>query len=194
MYEKAAKLYLDLGEAALAWSWIQKGRGRALLDTFSKQASAPAEILSSLMGDEHLKSLIQTEKTLAKDVASAGVQDYLTATRNLSDHRQRMRQIPALQQLLDEPKPPTFLNMNTCGEIQKVAGRLLTNNYNIVFIDWFIHWTLKTIYWIAVDLKTKELRYRKLSIKVDKLEAWISTYLQFPKDAEIPLEMYSRFP
>jgi hypothetical protein len=187
-YEHAAEFFLQVSNETRAWYWMQRKRGQALVDLLAERASAYDQVQSLLENNEEIGPLLKKENELISNVTSADIGNISSVLEDLSQHRDEMKNIPALTSLMDDS---AHLNPNEWSDLSDIwsLSKHLPEGTNIVLIDWFVT-PMNTIYWMSRSLKEKDPtpRYIKLDIGHLFIERWIAKFLKFPFGRKSRLE------
>jgi CHAT domain-containing protein len=135
IYELALELTLGRpAAAAAAWSWLQRGKARSLLDALGSGSTVPARVLAQL--EQHPDSLadVHAERDLAARVQAAPDAEVPGLRAQLAELQARMAQDPWLSDYL-------ALRTGAAIELGEVTALLsgAETRRQWVCLDWLIH-------------------------------------------------------
>ena len=148
----AAEFYLRSKCYDVAWSWIQRGRAQALQEMLTERATARERLLLSLENAKGLSEELKEEANLVRQLEQAGSIHYSRARHRLEQHRSRMKQVQAIEQVIDGPEDAQAMH---CHEIDDIWAlkQYLPESCNIVLVDWFVD--ARSVIW-RLDLSYNE--------------------------------------
>lgn len=197
VYSSIIDFFLKKGWEIEAWRWLQKRRGRVLLDLLEEHSMSHVYISSLFSGNTEISAMFRKERQLVVDLARAQGEAKQSCRIALAEHRARLRGDPSLTDIFDDTKGETVHEPGLMSDIWSTT-RWLPGDANIVLVDWFIA-TDETIYLVAYpkdlgnlseDQQTMDatVGVYKVHITVSSIRAWREESMRFPRDGEKPLE------
>jgi hypothetical protein len=188
LYYQAASFYLRMLDAPSAWTWVQKGRARALFEILSRHKSSSNTLLSTLEKNPSLHGLLAEESDLAKQIQTSTADKYFEATASLAKHREKLKSVPVLNEFLGTTGFEESFSFQQAGDIYSAVKDWLPNGTNVVLVNWFIDiqgW----ICLLTMDSRSKIVNGRaRLTLQFPKIREWMEEYLVSPLDEMKPLE------
>ena len=192
LYQYAGEFYLHIGHEAEGWLWVQNGRSKALLDAIHERETATERLILTLELDGHTKQLLEDEEKLIAKMHQSSLLEIRLARKKLHEHRDKMKRLPALKELLESSTARKAVWHNAMDDVWRFFQQF-TQSRNIVVIDWFITargniWRLSVNY----EERIRPPRTSKLNIKEKHIHSWATAHLKFPIGKSSPLERYDK--
>lgn len=180
LYRMAVSFFLQVGDPARAWSWVQRGRGRALLDMIDDSPSSAATMLDTLERDGNVRLLLSEEDRLLDVLNRAPADEYLTALRALTNHREKMRSSALGSQAILRAEQQDPVRWHELDKLWQ-AHDWLNSGQNLVLVDWAID-SDGSVHRLTIDFENKDSppRAMKLPITLRTIEMWVERYMVFP--------------
>lgn len=181
-YSIATTTFFRLGDRSSLWAWIQKAKAKAFNDMIGSRGIYTEQMLSACRDDASIASLTQQEQILIKELQSG--HDVMQASRALQDHRNEMKKIPALAQLLSISEGNFEIEHGDMSFMQAALDRL-PKGKKVVLVDWVVLED-STIVLLTLD-SNNVLNVKELEIKFEDIARWTKSYFTFPTDRGAPL-------
>ena len=184
----AAEFYLGSKCYDVAWSWIQRGRAQALQEMLTERATARERLLLSLKNAKGLSEELKEEANLVRQLEQAGSIHYSRARHRLEQHRSRMKQVQAIEQVIDGPEDAQAMHCHKIDDIWALK-QYLPESCNIVLVDWFVD-SMAVIWRLDLSYNERHLHPYWTSgyIRMAQIQQWKRDYLKFPNGRQFPLE------
>lgn len=181
-YSFATTTFFRLGDHSSLWAWLQKVKAKAFHDLMGSRGLYTEKMLSACRDDASIAVLTQQEQILIKELQ--GGHDVMQASRALGDHRNEMKKIPALAQLLSISEGDFDIEHMDLSFMQAALERL-PKGKKVVLVDWVILED-STIVLLTLD-SDNVLNVKQLDIKLKEIADWTKSYFTFPTDRDAPL-------
>lgn len=181
-YSIATTTFFCLGDRSSLWAWLQKAKAKAFNDMMGSRGLYTKQMLSACRDDASIAFLTQQEQTLIKELQSG--HDVMQASRALQDHRNEMKKIPALAQLLSISEGDFEIEHLDMSFMQAALDRL-PKGKKVVLVDWVVL-DDSTIVLLTLD-SDNVLNVKELEIKIEDIARWTKSYFTFPTDRGAPL-------
>lgn len=139
-------------------------------------------MLSVCRDDASIAALTEQEQILINELQSG--HDVMQASRALEDHRNEMKKIPALAQLLSISEGDFEIERIDMFFMQAALDRL-PEGKKVVLVDWVVLED-NTIVLLTLD-SDNALNVKELEIKFEDIAHWTNRYFTFPTDRGAPL-------
>lgn len=181
-YSIATTTFFRLGDRSSLWAWIQKAKAKAFNDMMGSRGLYTKQMLSACRDDASIAFLTEQEQTLIKELQSGD--DVMQASRALQDHRNEMKKIPALAQLLSISEEDFQIEHIDVSFMQAALDRL-PEGKKVVLVDWVVLED-STIFLLTLD-SDNVLNVKELENRFEDIAHWIKSYFTFPTDRDAPL-------
>ena len=181
-YSLATTTFFRLGDHSSLWAWLQKVKSKAFNDLMGSRGLYTEKMLSTCRDDASIAVLIQQEQVLIKEFQSG--HDVMQASSALGNHRNEMKKIPALAQLLSISEGDFDIENLDLSFMQAALERL-PKGKKVVLVDWVILED-STIVLLTLD-SDNVLNVKELEIKLEEIAHWTKSYFTFPTDRDAPL-------
>jgi hypothetical protein len=101
IYRLALQICIKEGDVRNSWQWVQNAKARSLSDLLGLGMLIPQALRTSIEENPAARSLFQEEERLVSKVRMVPDLERFSLRTKLDMHRSKMRDIPALKQLLD---------------------------------------------------------------------------------------------
>lgn len=154
--------------------WIQRSKGRALLDLLSVDTPIPRDLLDRVNEDHSAKSLIESEQKLVQQLDESPFTEKIRLRRELDEKRAQMRVNPLLAEIMRIRDGDTI----TPYEINDILGELTEN---VILVDFF---------YVDFDKPLRAVCYRKgltyfpalmTDVDMDAIATW-TKYIEHPDE------------
>lgn len=181
-YSIATTTFFRLGDRSSLWAWLQKAKAKAFNDMMGSRGLYTKKMLSACRDDASIAALTQQEQILIKELQSG--HDVMQASRALEDHRNEMKKIPALAQLLSISEGDFEIEHIDMSFMQPALDKL-SKGKKVVLVDWVVLED-STIVLLTFD-SDNVLNVKELEIKFEDIAHWTKSYFTFPTDRGAPL-------
>jgi len=191
LYSLGTALAAHLGDNAVTWMWLQKGKARAFLDSLGFKATIPHRVTEALRDDEDACRLLRVENDLLELQQDPRTDQVLTA-RRLVEVRKAMTGHPLLAEVAGARDAMLTIESDL-PELRRALTQTAIAPEKVKFVDWLIHSTrwahgvLPAEISLLVRTMDGETTVHPLSLSVKEIEEWISLAFTFPEGAVPPL-------
>ncbi|KAF2472074.1 uncharacterized protein BDR25DRAFT_18083 [Lindgomyces ingoldianus] len=189
-YSLATQSCIQLMDPGSAWTWIQKGKARALSDLFGIRAFVPSSLLQAIHDDPVAHKLYQQEIKSTQSALHASPQAYIGATRKVMSDREAMKAVPVLAQLLAIREGAFDVSLET-SFIQQSLNLSNIGGQKLKYVDWYFlpksEGSTEAIAIFVRDL-SGNTSIRQLTVTVSDVQEWIRKVFEPPEGAEPELK------
>ena len=189
LYSAGVQTCLRLGDASSAWLWVQKGKARALSDTFGFRALVPDSIMHLVEQDPELVDLYTAEKRASLNALYSAPEASIGAAREVDRLRTAMLQYPTLQKVIALREGAFDVGIED-EQYEKALAATGIAKENVKFVDWFIPRgrddNQETLYLFVRQL-SGPTHVRRLPLDAVTVKAWIRKTFLYPEGADPPL-------
>lgn len=189
LYSAGVQTCLRLGDAASAWLWAQKGKARALSDTFGFRALVPDSIMHLVERDPKLAVLYAAEKRASLNALHAVPEASIGAAREVDRLRAEMLQYPTLQKVIALREGAFEVGIEDTQFEQALAATGIARE-RVKFVDWFTprgYNSFQKILYLFVRQLGGPTHVRQLPLDSMAVKEWIRKMFHYPEGADPPL-------
>jgi CHAT domain-containing protein len=158
-------LYLQANDVKGAWSWLQRGKARALMDLLGLGVIIPAGIQQAAEKNEDTRKLLKWEATFLEELHSSQPGERFEVRRNLADLRAGMAKIAGLREIV-------ALRGGDAVALEDLET-IFDSTPNVVCIDWAIQ---KDSVFLFSVRPGENPNMRRLDVSVDEIKRWKRNY------------------
>jgi len=192
-YALAVLSCIQLNDPESAWTWIQKGKARALSDLFGIRALIPSDLLHIIYNDPVANKLYEQELKSTKNCLHASPQAYIGAARKAKADRDAMMAVPALAQLLAIREGAFDITLEAL-HMQQAQNASKFESQKLKYVDWYFltnsEGAPETIVLFVRNL-SGSTSFRELKINVSDVQRWMKKVFEHPEGAEPELKIKS---
>lgn len=163
------------------WDLIQKFKSRRLQAAIGHRQPDLPHLIASVLECDETKEMYEKMLKQQADIANAAAKDRFHLRKRLDDHRERMKEFPALRRMINM-REGTPMSLEDFGELATKA------NISPVLIDWFlipgIFSEEQIILMVARPGETPTLDMT--STKMSDIQRWVETYLSSSSEDGLP--------
>ncbi|KAI3320726.1 CHAT domain-containing protein [Xylariaceae sp. AK1471] len=188
LYNVGVKVALRLDNPAEAWSWLQRGKARAFIDSLGVNFDLQSDRITELMCDPIAGALIQTEQAILEMLNDPSA-NYVIGARRLVDHRLKMAENHLLREITNHQQG--LFDIDASEAISQ--GLELTGLIpeKVKFIDWFVP-SLSDSKDDSIVLLVRQLNgvthAVELTVSMSDVTDWVRTAFSFADLATPPLK------
>lgn len=187
MYKCALEVCIKEGDMRSSWQWVQNAKARSLSDLLGLGMLVPQALRTSITEDPAAQSQFQEEENIVSKIQMVPDLERFSLRAKLDMHRSKMRDIPALKQLLDM-REGVPLGLEALPKLtqQEPSGDTLKERVTI-FADWIVKADEMLLFTVR-EGETPAIHY--LSVSASQIRSWVEEFdASYDGREEILMEM-----